>query len=73
MLTNDVFEGCSVELSSRASDVMIMWTAADLAFLAGGGPEEEEAPPFLDQRFAFFFTSLNLRRCLKLSEQLASS
>ena len=44
-----------------------MCTAPDLPFLEGG-PEEEEAPCFLeDQRLAFFFTALNLRRCLKLS------
>ena len=45
-----------------------MFTAPDLAFLAGAGPEEEEeAPLLLDQRLAFFFFVLNLRRFWKLS------
>ena len=34
---------------------------------ASSESEEEEAPPFLDQRLAFFFAVLNLRRFWKLS------
>jgi hypothetical protein len=63
------FEECSVEpSSSKASDwLVIMLKAPELPF-SEGGPEEEKAQPFLeDQRLAFFFTALNLRRCLKLS------